>query len=190
MCIEVIVMEKSVEVPGGVEVQIGKLELSVKGPKGSLAKKFDFPQFNKDIEIKKDGNKVIIKTGSGKRKAMAMTGTIAAHLRNMIEGVSEGYAYELKIIYTHFPITATVKGSKIEVKNFLGEKGVRTADIVGSSSVNVEKEMITVSGADIEEVGQTAANIERACKLKGRDRRIFQDGIFLASRKNGNGKEI
>ncbi|MEC7431143.1 MAG: 50S ribosomal protein L6, partial [Candidatus Thermoplasmatota archaeon] len=41
---------------------------------------------------------------------------------------------------------------------------------------------VTVSGSDREKVGQTAANIERACKIKKRDRRVFQDGIYIVSK--------
>jgi large subunit ribosomal protein L6 len=41
---------------------------------------------------------------------------------------------------------------------------------------------VTVSGSDREKVGQTAANIEMACKIKKRDRRVFQDGIYIVSK--------
>ncbi len=78
----------------------------------------------------------------------------------------------------------------IEVKNFLGEKGTRKTKVVGNCKVYIDKDVIKVEGVDVEEIGQTAANIERACKLKGRDRRIFQDGIFLSARKLQSGKEI
>ena len=126
----------------------------------------------------KDG-KLVVSTTSDKRKAIAMTGTVAAHLKNMVLGATDGYSYELKIVYTHFPITVTAKDGKIEVKNFLGEKGIRRVDIFGNVDVQIDKEMIKVVGANVEEVGQTSANIERSCKLKGRDRRIFQDGIYI-----------
>ena len=53
---------------------------------------------------------------------------------------------------------------------------------MGNVKVNVEKDEIIVSGIDIEEVGQTASNIELACRIKGRDRKIFQDGIWIVGR--------
>ena len=134
--------------------------------------------------------KIILKTDSEKRKVRAMVGTIAAHLKNMLLGVSDGYSYELKIIYSHFPITVSSKDSTVEIKNFLGEKGMRKADILGTCNIQLEKDIIKVSGINVEDVGQTAANIERACKLRRRDRRIFQDGIFLSARKLQSGKEI
>ncbi len=183
-------MQKEVAIPEKVEAKIDGKTVVVKGPKGEIQKDFNNPAFNRDIEITQADGKVIIKTDSDKKKALAMTGTIAAHLRNMVTGVTDGYSYELKVIYTHFPITITEKDKMIEVKNFLGEKGTRKTKVVGNCKVYIDKDVIKVEGVDVEEIGQTAANIERACKLKGRDRRIFQDGIFLSARKLQSGKEI
>ena len=53
--------------------------------------------------------------------------------------------------------------------------------------VAVEGDKVKVEGTDKELVGQTAANIETLTKIKGRDRRIFQDGIFII---NKGGKEL
>ena len=53
----------------------------------------------------------------------------------------------------------------------------------GEVQVRVENKVdVIVSGADREKVGQTAANIERACKIRKRDRRVFQDGIYIVSK--------
>lgn len=183
-------MKKKIEIPKDVEVRIDRMTVHVKGSKGSLEKSFNFPRFNGEIEIKQSGDEITVSTESNKRKALAMVGTIIAHMKNMFAGVQDGYSYELKILYTHFPITVTAKGDSVEIKNFFGEKGLRTAKIAGSSKVEIEKDMIKVTGINVEEVGQTAANLERACKLKGRDRRIFQDGIFLYTRKMQSGREI
>ena len=100
-------------------------------------------------------------------------------IRNMIEGVKEGFRYKLKIVYSHFPISVKVQGDKVIIENFLGEKAPRIAKIVGNTKVRVEKQDIIVEGPDIEEVGQTAANIEQATKIKGFDRRVFVDGIYI-----------
>jgi large subunit ribosomal protein L6 len=183
-------MKKEVAIPDDIEVKIEGKNVVVKGPKGQLEKTFNNPRFNRAISIEKKDGKVVIETNTDARKALAMVGTIAAHLRNMIVGVTDGYSYELKILYTHFPITVSEKDGKIEVKNFLGEKGVRRACVHGKCKVHIEKDIIKVEGLDVEDVGQTTGNIERSCKLRGRDRRIFQDGIFLSHRKLQSGKEI
>ncbi len=168
---------KEVKIPEGIEVSING-EVKVIGPKGEVKKKFELG----DIKIEKVGNKLTISSQSEKRKVKAMVGTIAAHIRNMIEGVRKGYNYKLKVVYSHFPISVKVEGDKVLIQNFLGEKTPRIAKIVGKTQVKVEKDEITVSGIDLEEVGQTASNIELACRIRRRDRKIFQDGIWIVGR--------
>ncbi len=168
---------KEVKIPEGVEVSING-EIKVVGPKGELRKKFELGE----IKIEKVENKVRVFSESERRKVKAMVGTIAAHIRNMIEGVRKGYTYKLKVVYSHFPISVKVEGDKVLIQNFLGERIPRVAKIVGNTQVKVEKDEIIVSGIDIEEVGQTASNIELACRIKGRDRKIFQDGIWIVGR--------
>jgi len=50
-------------------------------------------------------------------------------------------------------------------------------------TVEAKGENVTVSGIDKEKVGQTAANIERATKVKKRDIRVFQDGVYIVSKR-------
>lgn len=68
------------------------------------------------------------------------------------------------------------------IQNFLGERYPRKAEILETVKVEVKGEIITVTGIDKEKVGQTAANIERATKVKNRDIRVFQDGIYIVKR--------
>ena len=56
----------------------------------------------------------------------------------MIEGVNHGFEYDMKIVYSHFPMKATVKGDKFIIENFLGEKAPRHANIVGETKVAVK----------------------------------------------------
>jgi large subunit ribosomal protein L6 len=100
----------------------------------------------------------------------------------MIKGVTNGFTYKLAIVYSHFPISVSVKKGFIEIYNFTGEKNPRIAKIVGNTSVEVKGKEIIVSGVNKEEVGQTAANIEQAARVKGRDIRIFQDGIYITEK--------
>ncbi|HLD85015.1 MAG TPA: 50S ribosomal protein L6 [archaeon] len=179
-------MEKSITILNDVDVTVDGLSLKVKGPMGEISKSFDDPRYC-DIKIAKDGNNISISYLGEDRKSFAMIGTIHAHLRNMMHGVTTGYVYEMKVIFKHFPMTVSVKAGNIEVKNFLGEKSIREVPVIGKAEVKIDKENITVSGIDIEEVAQTAANIERACKLRGRDRRIFQDGIYITTRHTSKG---
>jgi large subunit ribosomal protein L6 len=73
-----------------------------------------------------------------------------------------------------------VKGNKFVVNNYFGERVPRTSDIIDGVQVKVQnKTEVVVSGIDKEAVGQTAANIERSTTIKKRDRRVFQDGVYL-----------
>ncbi len=170
---------KEVNIPEEVKVEINGNEVKISGPKGELKREFDLID---GIKIEKIENKVRVSAESERRKIKAKVGTIAAHIRNMIKGVTQGFTYRLKIVYAHFPITVKVEGDKVLIQNFLGERVPRVAKIVGNTEVKVEKDEIVVSGINIEDVGQTAANIEQACKIKGRDRKIFQDGIWIVGR--------
>tara|TARA_Y100000310_G_scaffold291519_1_gene319532 strand:- start:336 stop:590 length:255 start_codon:yes stop_codon:yes gene_type:complete len=75
-----------------------------------------------------------------------------------------------------------VDGDKVVIKSFLGETTERVARIMPGAEVEVKGSQITVKSHDIEAAGQTAANLEKATRLTGRDRRIFQDGIYITSK--------
>jgi large subunit ribosomal protein L6 len=102
-----------------------------------------------------------------------------------------GFEYKLKAVYSHFPMTIRVNGNQMTITNLFGEKVPRVAALPWSPAeveVKVQnKTDVTVSGADREKVGQTAANIERSCRIKNRDRRVFQDGIYIVSKGNLRG---
>ena len=101
-------------------------------------------------------------------------------LNNMVKGVTDGFTYTLKALYSHFPMTLAVQGNQLIVNNYFGERVPRSANILAGVDVKVQnKTEIVVSGIDKEAVGQTAANIERSTTVKKRDRRVFQDGIYL-----------
>ena len=72
-----------------------------------------------------------------------------------------------------------VKGDRVEIDNYMGGHAPRFANIVGGCKVKVNGADVTVEGIDIEAVGQTAANIERAASRGGFDKRVFQDGIYV-----------
>jgi large subunit ribosomal protein L6 len=88
----------------------------------------------------------------------------------------------MKIVYAHFPMTVKVKGNLINIDNFLGERSPRVAKIMGDVKVSVKGEDVTITGINKEDVGQTMANIEQATKIKRRDPRVFQDGIYLVDK--------
>lgn len=172
-------MQKELNIPEGFQVVVEgkKIIVSFNGKKLEKELKFTY-----DINIKVENGKLIASSSSDRRKVKAMLGTIIAHARNMIKGLRDGYTYRLKVVYTHFPISIKVEGDKVIITNFLGEKTPRIAKILGDTKVQVNGQDIIVSGSDKELVAQTAANIETATKISKKDRRVFQDGIYIVSR--------
>lgn len=168
-------MEKTVEIPEGIEVRLEGNSLAVKGPKGELKREFKSPEIKTMV---KDG-RVSFSSESKKRKTSAIIGTWAALLRNMIDGARWGWVCRLRLVYSHFPVKLKVEEGKLVIQNFLGERKSRIATLLPGAEVRVEKDEIIVTGAAKEIVGQTCANIEQTCTIKKRDRRVFQDGCWI-----------
>jgi len=179
-----------IEIAKGVAIQIDDKNVSVKGPKGKASQDFNDPRFNDLVVIVKEGDKIKVYTDSDKKKIKAIIRTIGSQIKNMVMGTSEGFVYKLKITYIHFPMTVEVKGKEVHIKNFLGEKGARIAKIMGDAEVKIQKDEVSVTGADKKAVSQTAANIEQVCSVKKLDRRVFQDGIYITGKFLQNGEAV
>jgi large subunit ribosomal protein L6 len=170
---------ESVAIPEGVEVEVIGKKVKFTGPKGSLEKDFSHMI---GLEVEKVQGKLKFSVPSKRRRHMALLGTAVAHARNAIRGVTQGFTYTLRVVFSHFPIRVTVEGERVVIHNFLGERTPRIAPIVKGVEVKVEGPEIKVSGVDVEAVGEMASRLERATQVKGRDRRRFLDGIYLYSK--------
>lgn len=173
---------QEIEIPEGVSVSVTGREVSVKGELGENKKEFDLGKLK--IEIKE--NKIKIGNEKSTKREKKMINTIVAHLNNMMKGVQEKFEYQLKVCSGHFPMTVKVEENKAIVKNFLGEKKDRAVTLKDGAEVKVNKDIITVSSINKEIAGQVAANFEKI-KVAKKDRRIFQDGIYII---NKAGKEL
>ncbi|MBD3260806.1 MAG: 50S ribosomal protein L6 [Candidatus Altiarchaeales archaeon] len=165
-------------VPEDLEVQVQEHEITVKGGKGQLTKSFkeDFI----DYETGKGRLRIIAHSKRHPlRKQKAIMGAIAGHIKNMYKGVTEGYTYRMKAVYSHFPMKISQQGNEIIIGNFLGEKYPRKAKILEGVTVKIDKQDLTLEGIDKDLVAQTAANIEQSTKIKKLDPRVFQDGIYI-----------
>jgi len=174
---------QEIEIPEGVEAEIIENVLTIKGKEGEIKKKFNI---NK-ITFEKKDNKIIIRNKKATKNEKKMINTISAHIKNMIKGVQEKFEYVLKICSSHFPMSVEIVGNEAIIKNFLGEKIPRKAKIIENVNVEINGDIITINSHDKELAGQTAANFEKATKIRSRDRRVFQDGIFITSKA---GREI
>jgi len=172
-----------IEIPEGVEVSFADGKIKVKGKEGEIEKGVSMGALDFSIE----GNKIRIGNKKSTKREKKMMNTIKAHTLNMIQGVQEKYEYKLKICFSHFPITVEIKGNEAAVKNFLGEKIPRKVNIPAGAEVKADKTHVTITSVDKEIAGQAAANFETATKIRGRDKRVFQDGIFMIEKA---GREI
>ena len=176
-------IEEKVLVPENVSLEIEGDTISLKGEKGELIRIFKNP----NIKIEKKESNLVFLAKKATKREKKMVKTFKSHLKNMIRGVNEGIAYKLKICSGHFPMNVTVEGNKFVVKNFLGEKYPRTLNIKEGVQVKVDGNDVIIESANKEIAGQVAADIEQLTKVKNRDKRIFQDGIYIVEK---DGKEL
>lgn len=178
-------LKEVIELPDSVQVALEGHSVIVRGPKGEIIKKLVDPMVNLIIsgkEVIVDFNKKIKQN----KKSKMILNTFKAHLKTMIRGVIEGYEYKLKICSGHFPMSVNIEGNKIVIKNFLGERVPRKAEIMKGVKAEIKGDIIILQGIDKEIVGTCAGRIELATKISNRDRRVFQDGIFLIEKAGKN----
>ena len=172
----------SIALPEGASASIDDDVVTISKDGESLSREFRHHR----VEIRSAEGGLEVFVNLPRRSDKALAGTWAAHLRNMARGVDEGFEYRLKAVFSHFPMNLKVEGKQFTISNLFGEKVPRVAKLPWSPAeveVRVEnKTDVVVKGADREKVGQTAANIERACRIKKRDRRVFQDGVYIVSK--------
>jgi large subunit ribosomal protein L6 len=174
-------ISKTIHVPDNVDVSLDGKKVNVKGAKGSLIRDFTFAP----ITIEGEGKNIRIWAKWPRKKEAALVGTITSHIQNMITGVTKGYQYKLKIVFSHFPISVKLQGRSIIIENFTGERRGRSIKLIGDVKVKIEPDDIIVEGIDLEHVSQTAANIEQATRVRNKDPRVFLDGIYVYERNEG-----
>ena len=177
--VKIAFFKEELEIPKGVEVILeGGHHVKVKGPNGAITKDFSHVR---GIKVSINENKVIFSTNFPKRGTLALVKTIVSIINNLIIGVQTNYTYVSKICYSHFPCNVKIdnKNKILFVENFLGERAPRKANYPNNVSVEVKGEDVYFIGPDKEALGQAAANIKRACRIRKKDPRVFQDGVYL-----------
>ncbi|MEM0121314.1 MAG: 50S ribosomal protein L6 [Thermoprotei archaeon] len=168
-------ISRSLDIPDNVQVEIKGQTVVVKGPLGQVSHSFE----NTPLKFSLESGKLLIELINVKKKEVSLLGTAEAHVKNMIVGVTKGYRYRLKMVYAHFPVNIRVEGNVMKIENFIGERAPRIAKILDGVSISVEDKDIVVSGIDKEKVSQSAANIQRATKIRDYDPRVFSDGVYV-----------
>ena len=168
-------LKEEIEIPEGVEVAIDGNEILVKKGDREIKKKLP------GVILESKDSKIIVQTKKSTKREYKVLKTYKAHINNMIRGVLEEYTYILEIAYVHFPMSVEhdKTNNKLIIKNFLGEKKPRIAKLIKEVDVEVDKNKIIIKSPDKELAGQTVTRIEKATHISNKDRRKFQDGIFL-----------
>lgn len=169
-----------IEIPDDVDAEVDHLELTVSGPNGSVTRRLWYP----DVTVSTEDDTVVIESERTDARTVSTLGTFESHVENMIHGVTEGWEYEMEVLYSHFPMQVNVDNDDIVIENFLGEKAPRRTTIHGDTDIEVSGEELTISGPDIEAVGQTAADIEQLTRVTDKDVRVFQDGVYITQKPN------
>ncbi len=179
--------QEVVEVPKGVSFRLADGTLLAKGPLGEIRRPFP----GDALSIASSGTTVTLalRLPVHRKRHQALLKTWAAHIRNLGVGLTAGVEAKMKVVAAHFPMKVAVRGEELVIENFLGEKHPRTTRLVPGTKATVDGEFVLLSGHDVEQVGQSAANIERATRIRDYDPRVFQDGIYLIERAHLKGAD-
>ncbi|MFP4567975.1 MAG: 50S ribosomal protein L6 [Candidatus Woesearchaeota archaeon] len=176
-------LSETIKVPEGCTFTSSKEAMTVKGSKGELSR----PLPDKRLVVELSGSELNLTYNNATKREKRMLFTTRAHIRNMFKGVSDGFAYKLKICSGHFPMNVAVKGDVFEIKNFIGEKVPRTLKIKQGVTVKINGDEVVVESLNKELAGQMAGSIEKLTKRPNFDKRIFQDGIYIVEK---DGKKL
>tara|TARA_Y100000034_G_C6901927_1_gene417390 strand:- start:2401 stop:2967 length:567 start_codon:yes stop_codon:yes gene_type:complete len=172
-------LNEEIQIPEGINASIEDHTLIMKKGEDELKR-----ALNLLVDIKLEGNKLVLSSKKATKREKKVFGTMKAHINNMIKGLTEKFKYKLQAASVHFPMTVSVdkEANELVIKNFLGEKTDRKIKLVEGVDVKVDKDIIEIESIDIEKAGQCAANIEKGAKVKDKDRRIYQDGIYITEK--------
>jgi large subunit ribosomal protein L6 len=171
-------LTEKIKIPENITCTYENKTLTCKNSDSELSKKLFAPT----ISIKIENNEVIIEAEKGNKLQYKKIKTFEAHVKNIFRGLIEKFTYKLESANVHFPMTLKVEGNILTVGNFLGEKIPRHSKILPNVTVEIKGQEITITSNDKEAAGQTAANMEKVTKVRGRDNRIFQDGIYITEK--------
>jgi len=144
--------KKPIQIPEGVEVKIEGKKIIVKGSGGELNK-----EFPSEIKVEVKDGKILVLPQIETKKTNALWGLTRALIANMVKGITEGYEKKLEIEGLGF--RANLEGDNLVLKvGFTHPVKLKAPEGI---KFLVEKNVITISGADKQSVGEIAAKIRR-----------------------------
>lgn len=173
--------QEVLEIPEGIKITMKTHMMQFQGPLGKTFKSFRKIPVNVEV----NENKITLKAQGKRKKDYSILHTARSLIKNIFEGLTEGYTIKMKVVYAHFPVTVKVKDKIISIENFQGERAARVTHIVGNTKVIPKGEDVILTGEVWTDITQTAANIELKTKVKNKDHRVFLDGIYIYEKKKG-----
>jgi len=170
----------AIELPAKVKLTVEGTTLQAKGPLGTSRRRF--PSDALTLAVAGSTVTLTLRIPAARRRSQALLHAWEAHVRNLAGGVTQGFEARMKVVAAHFPMKVAAKDGALVIENFLGEKHPRTAPLIAGVEAKVDGDFVILSGSDVEQVGQSAANIERATRIRDYDPRVFQDGIYIVER--------
>merc|ERR1719443_1613362 len=182
-----ILKSETLDVPDGVTITIKTRKVNASGPRGKLF--LDLSHLPIDLAVSEDGKTVTVERWFTSGKQAASIRTACTHVNNMFIGVTKGFQYKMRFVYAHFPINVAItnKDTRVEIRNFLGERVIRVVDGLPGVKVSRSKDVkdeIVLQGNDIQNVSRTCALIQQICAVKRKDIRKFLDGIYVSHKGN------
>lgn len=172
--------KKLIAIPAGVTATIESGELSVKGPKGTLAL-----TLVDDISYEVKEGEISVQPANGTKQARAFWGMQRTLVQNLVTGVTDGFTKVLEI--TGVGYRANVQGKMLKLQ--LGYSHDVDFDIPEGIEIKTpDNTTVEISGIDKQKVGQVAAEIRRWRKpepYKGKGIKYRGEFIF---RKEGKKK--
>jgi large subunit ribosomal protein L6 len=144
------IAKKPITIPEKTDAAFSSGVLTIKGPLGEIKR-----AFRPEIEVKVENNTIILTPMRQSLDILALWGTYASHIRNMLAGVHT--AFEKKLIVEGIGFKSDVKGKELHLA--LGFSHPVMRPIPEGLKVTAEKNVITVSGIDSEKVGQFTAKV-------------------------------
>ncbi|MFP4656235.1 MAG: 50S ribosomal protein L6 [Candidatus Woesearchaeota archaeon] len=173
-------IDYKVVLPASVKAEIDGDLIRFTGPQGTVEKRL--PTQRIDITLSDTENAVNLASKNPTQMEKKLINTYRAHIRHMVVGVVEGHTYKLKVCSGHFPMKVSLNDGVLEVKNFLGENRPRTLKIKEGADVKIDGDDIAINSPSKELSGQVAADIEQVTRVTNKDRRVFQDGIYITEK--------
>src|SRR5437588_5209213 len=167
-----------IPVPSGVDVTVADRSVTVKGPKGTLARRLP-----PDISVRQDGDQLVVERPDDQREHRALHGLTRSLVNNMVVGVTDGFSKDLEIVGVGY--RAIAQGpSRLELALGFSHPVVVEAPEGVTFEVPAPTR-ITVRGIDKEIVGQVAANIRKVRKpepYKGKGVRYAGEAVQRKAR--------